>query len=315
MIAFSHLPVMLEECMEGLALKDGGVYFDGTVGGGGHSCEILKRTSPNGRLIATDLDDNAIAAAAKRLEPFAGRFGIYKSNYKDFAEVLEKAGADKLDGVMLDFGVSSFQLDETSRGFSYMKNAPLDMRMNPEADLTAEAVVNGYTEEALCKIIRDYGEEPFAKNIAKNIVAERKKGRITESAQLVSIIEKSIPAKFRRGAPFSRKTFQAIRIEVNDELGGLEEAVKGLCRRLKKGGRICVLTFHSLEDRIVKNVFRDLETDCICDKSLPVCVCGKKKELEIITKKPLTASDEELRRNPRSKSAKLRIAERVEEYK
>ncbi len=314
MIEFSHIPVMLEECMKGLALKDGGVYFDGTIGGGGHSYEILKRTSPNGRLIATDLDDNAIAAATKRLSEFAGRFQIYKSNYKNYAAVLERAGADKLDGVMLDFGVSSFQLDEESRGFSYMKNAPLDMRMDPEGDLTAEAVVNGYSEDALFRIIRDYGEEPFAKRIAGNIVAERKKGRITESGQLVSIIEKSIPAKFRHGAPFSRKTFQAIRIEVNGELDGLEDAVRGLSRRLKKGGRICVLTFHSLEDRIVKNVFKDLETDCICDKSLPVCVCGKKKELEIITKKPLTASEEELRNNTRSKSAKLRIAERVEEY-
>lgn len=314
MIEFSHLPVMLEECMEGLALKDGGVYFDGTVGGGGHSFEILKRTAPNGRLIATDLDDNAIAAAQKRLSPFSGRFQIYKSNYKNYADVLQQAGEDKLDGVMLDFGVSSFQLDETSRGFSYMKNAPLDMRMDPQGELTAESVVNGYSEEALFQIIRDYGEEPFAKNIAKNIAAERKKGRITESAQLVSIIEKSIPAKFRHGAPFSRKTFQAIRIEVNDELHGLGEAVRGLSRKLKKGGRICILTFHSLEDRIVKNVFRELETDCICDKSLPVCVCGKKKELEIITKKPLTATQEELEKNPRSKSAKLRIAERVEEY-
>ena len=171
MIEFSHIPVMLEECMKGLALKDGGVYFDGTIGGGGHSYEILKRTSPNGRLIATDLDDNAIAAATKRLSEFAGRFQIYKSNYKNYAAVLERAGADKLDGVMLDFGVSSFQLDEESRGFSYMKNAPLDMRMDPEGDLTADAVVNGYSEDALFRIIRDYGEEPFAKRIAGNIVA------------------------------------------------------------------------------------------------------------------------------------------------
>lgn len=314
MIGFSHIPVMLEECMEGLALKDGGIYFDGTVGGGGHSYEILKRTSPGGRLIATDLDDNAIAAATGRLAEFAGRFRIYKSNYKNFAAVLGRAGQDKLDGVLLDFGVSSFQLDEQSRGFSYMKNAPLDMRMDPEAELTAETVVNEYSQQKLCEIIRRYGEEPFARNIAKNIVEERSRGRIKESAQLVSVIEKSIPAKYRHGAPFARKTFQAIRIEVNDELGGLEDTVRGLSRRLKKGGRICILTFHSLEDRIVKNVFRELETDCVCDKSLPVCVCGKKKELEIITKKPLTASEGELQKNPRSKSAKLRIAERVEEY-
>lgn len=311
MIEFSHRPVMLEECMDGLALRDGGVYFDGTVGGGGHSYEILRRTAPGGRLIATDLDDNAIAAAKKRLAPFAGRFRIYKSNYKDFAAVLDAAGEDKLDGVMLDFGVSSFQLDEASRGFSYMKNAPLDMRMDPEGELTAEEVVNGYPEQALYRIIRDYGEETFAKNIAKNIVLARREKRITESAQLVSVIEKSIPARCRHNGPFARKTFQAIRIEVNDELGGLEDAVRGLARRLKKGGRMCVLTFHSLEDRIVKNVFRDMEQDCICDKNLPVCVCGKKRELKIVTKKPLTASEEELNENSRSKCAKLRIAERV----
>ena len=311
MIEFSHRPVMLEECMDGLALRDGGVYFDGTVGGGGHSYEILRRTAPGGRLIATDLDDNAIAAAKKRLAPFAGRFRIYKSNYKDFAAVLDAAGEDKLDGVMLDFGVSSFQLDEASRGFSYMKNAPLDMRMDPEGELTAEEVVNGYPEQALYRIIRDYGEETFAKNIAKNIVLARREKRITESAQLVSVIEKSIPARCRHNGPFARKTFQAIRIEVNDELGGLEDAVRGLARRLKKGGRMCVLTFHSLEDRIVKNVFRDMEQDCICDKNLPVCVCGKKRELKIVTKKPLTASEKELNENSRSKCAKLRIAERV----
>ena len=311
MIEFSHRPVMLEECMDGLALRDGGVYFDGTVGGGGHSYEILRRTAPGGRLIATDLDDNAIAAAKKRLAPFAGRFRIYKSNYKDFAAVLDAAGEDKLDGVMLDFGVSSFQLDEASRGFSYMKNAPLDMRMDPEGELTAEEVVNGYPEQDLYRIIRDYGEETFAKNIAKNIVLARREKRITESAQLVSVIEKSIPARCRHNGPFARKTFQAIRIEVNDELGGLEDAVRGLARRLKKGGRMCVLTFHSLEDRIVKNVFRDMEQDCVCDKSLPVCVCGKKRELKIVTKKPLTASEKELNENSRSKCAKLRIAERV----
>ena len=312
MIAFSHKPVMLEECMHGLHLHSGGVYFDGTVGGGGHSCEILRRTAPDGRLIATDLDDDAIAAAESRLSDFSGRYRIYKSNFKDFASVLEREGVDELDGVMLDFGVSSFQLDEESRGFSYMKNAPLDMRMDPEGDLTAEAVVNGYSEDALFRIIRDYGEEPFAKRIAGNIVAERKKGRITESGQLVSIIEKSIPAKFRHGAPFSRKTFQAIRIEVNGELEGLKECLTGLIRRLKPDGRACVLTFHSLEDRIVKEVFRSLNEACVCPKTFPVCVCGKKREVEILTKKPITASDEEVRENSRSSSAKLRIARKVE---
>ena len=311
MIAFSHKPVLLEECMQGLRLKEGGIWFDGTVGGGGHSYEILKRTSPSGQLIATDLDENAIAAASERLSEFSGRFRIYKNNYKNFAAVLEEAGVAELDGVLLDFGVSSFQLDERERGFSYMQDAPLDMRMDAKAPFTAEDVVNGYTEEELAKILKEYGEERFAKNIARNIAAARKKTRIRTTGELAKIAEESIPAKFRQNGPCARKTFQAIRIEVNGELDGLEEAVKGLSRRLKKGGRICILTFHSLEDRIVKNAFRELATDCICDKSLPVCVCGKKKEIEIITHKPLTASAEELQNNSRAKSAKLRIAERV----
>lgn len=311
MIAFSHKPVLLEECMQGLLLKAGGVWFDGTVGGGGHSYEILKRTSPSGQLIATDLDDSAIAAASARLSEFSGRFRIYKNNYKNYAAVLEEAGVAELDGVLLDFGVSSFQLDERERGFSYMQDAPLDMRMDASAPFTAEDAVNGYTEEELAKILKEYGEERFAKNIARNIAAARKKSRIRTTGELAKIVEESIPAKFRQNGPCARKTFQAIRIEVNGELDGLEEAVKGLALRLKKGGRICILTFHSLEDRIVKNAFRDLATDCICDKSLPVCVCGKKKEVEIITHKPLTASAEELQNNSRAKSAKLRIAERV----
>lgn len=311
MIEFSHKPVMLEECMEGLRLKDGGVYFDGTIGGGGHSYEILKRTAPGGRLIATDLDDCAIEAAGKRLHEFEGRYRIYKSNYKDFERVLQEDGTDKLDGVLLDFGVSSFQLDEASRGFSYMQDAPLDMRMDTEAVLTAEDVVNGYAQKRLAKILFEYGEERFAKNIAANIVRERAKARIERTGQLRKIVEESIPAKFRHNGPCERKTFQAIRIEVNDELSGLEEAVRGLTLRLKKGGRICILTFHSLEDRIVKNVFRDLATDCICDKSLPVCVCGRKKEIEIITKKPTTATEREQKENSRCKCAKLRIAERI----
>ena len=297
--------------MQGLRLKEGGIWFDGTVGGGGHSYEILKRTSPSGQLIATDLDENAIAAASERLSEFSGRFRIYKNNYKNYAAVLEEAGVAELDGVLLDFGVSSFQLDERERGFSYMQDAPLDMRMDAKAPLTAEDVVNGYAEEELAKILKEYGEERFAKNIARNVAAARKKSRIRTTGELAKIVEASIPAKFRQNGPCARKTFQAIRIEVNGELDGLEEAVKGLARRLKKGGRICILTFHSLEDRIVKNAFRELATDCICDKSLPVCVCGKKKEIEIITHKPLTASAEELQNNSRAKSAKLRIAEKV----
>ena len=311
MIEFSHKPVLLEECMQGLALKSGGVYFDGTEGGGNHSFEILRRTFPDGRLIGTDLDDFAIAAATAKLAPFGGRFRIYKSNFKEYERVLEEDGTDALDGVLLDLGVSSFQLDEVSRGFTNRQDAPLDMRMDEGAALSAEDVVNGYPQDRLARIIREYGEERFASRIAENIAKARAKARITRTGQLAKIIEESIPAKFRQGAPCERKTFQAIRIEVNGELEGLGEAVKGLARKLKKGGRICVITFHSLEDRIVKNVFRDMESDCICDKSLPVCVCGKKRELKQVNKKPITASEEEQKENPRSKSAKLRIAERV----
>lgn len=311
MIEFSHQPVMLQECMDGLAIKSGGIYFDGTVGGGNHSFEILKRSSPDGQLIATDLDDCAIAAASKKLASFEGRYRIFKSNFKAFEEVLEEAEVKTLSGVLLDLGVSSFQLDEASRGFTYRQDAPLDMRMDEGAPLTAEDVVNEYSQDRLYRILRDYGEERFANRIASNIVRERKKERISRTGQLAKIIEDSIPAKFRQGAPCERKSFQAIRIEVNGELDGLAEAVKGLALRLKQGGRICVITFHSLEDRIVKNVFRDLESDCTCDKSLPVCICGKKKEIRIITHKPLTASEEELQKNPRAKSAKLRIAERL----
>lgn len=303
---------MLEECLEGLNVKDGGIYFDGTLGGAGHTYEILKRSAPNGRLIATDLDDDAIAAATERLAEFNGRFQIFKSNYKNYADVLERAGVEYLDGVLLDFGVSSYQLDTEERGFSYMKSgAPLDMRMDATAPLTAEIVLNEYPEQRIAKILKEYGEEKFANAIASNIVKAREKTRLKTCGQFVEIIEKSIPKKFQQNGPAARKSFQAIRIEVNGELDGLYDCVVGLTRRLKTGGRIAILTFHSLEDRIVKNAFRQLELDCICDKSLPICVCGKKKEIEIITKKPTVATLKETAINSRSKCAKLRIAERI----
>lgn len=312
MLEFSHKPVMKEECIQGLALKAGGVYFDGTVGGGGHSYEILKRTAPNGRLIATDLDDEAIQAATKRLGEFENRFSIYKSNYKDFENVLKKAGVDALDGAILDFGISSHQIDDEERGFSYkMQNAPLDMRMDRLSPLTAEVIVNTYPEEKLAKIIKLYGEETFAKQIARNIVKYREQQPLKTSGELSQIIQKSIPAKFRYGAPCERKTFQALRVEVNGELDGLYELVTKLTRRLKKGGRIVILTFQSLEDRIVKEAFKEMENPCTCPGNFPVCVCGKKPEIKIITKKPITASDNELADNSRSKCAKLRIAEKI----
>ncbi|MBR2442401.1 MAG: 16S rRNA (cytosine(1402)-N(4))-methyltransferase RsmH [Clostridia bacterium] len=309
---FSHKPVMLEECMQGLALKEGGVWYDGTVGGGGHSYEILKRTSKSGRLIATDLDDEAIAAATNRLKEFDGRFEIYKSNYKDFSLVFERAGVDKIDGALLDFGVSSHQLDDEERGFTYRNpNAPLDMRMNTSAYLTAEIVLNTYSEEKLARILKTYGEETFAKQIARNIVKYRENNPLKTSGEFSEIIKNSIPAKFRYGAPCERKSFQAIRIEVNEELDGLYELVLSLTRRLKKSGRIAILTFHSLEDRIVKEAFRELEKPCTCPGNFPVCVCGREPEIKTITRKPITASEEELEYNSRSKCAKLRIAEKL----
>ena len=249
MSEFSHIPVMLEECMEGLEPKDGGIYFDGTLGGAGHSYEILKRSSPTGKLIATDLDDEAIAAAKERLAPFEGRFFLHKSNFKNFEEVLSKEGVEELDGVMLDFGVSSHQIDEPERGFSYMsKDAPLDMRMDGTAQLTAEYVVNEYPQSELARILKEYGEEKFASQIAANVVKARQQARIKTCGEFVKIIEDSIPKKFQQNGPAARKSFQAVRIEVNGELDGLYETVLDLTRRLKRGGRIAILTFHSLED-------------------------------------------------------------------
>lgn len=303
---------MLEECMEGLDVRDGGIYFDGTVGGGNHSYEILRRSSPTGRLIATDLDEDAIEAATRKLSPFEGRFRIYKSNYKNYEEVLSSAGVDKLDGVLLDFGVSSYQLDTGERGFAYMiKDAPLDMRMDRSAPLTAEIILNTYPAQEIAKILREYGEEKFASQIAANVVKRREKNPIETCGQFVEIIEDSIPKKFQQNGPVARKSFQAIRIAVNGELDGLYDCVVGLTRRLRKGGRIAILTFHSLEDRIVKRAFNELEADCICPKTLPVCVCGKKREIEILTKKPVTATVKEMAINSRSRSAKLRIARRI----
>ena len=303
---------MLEECMTGLDLKSGGIYYDATIGGSGHSYEILKRTSPNGRLIATDLDDEAIETSNQRLEQFKGRYQIFKSNYKDYEKVFDEANVDSFDGILIDFGVSSHQLDDKDRGFSYMQpDAPLDMRMNRSQALTAEHIINTYTQSELTRILKEYGEEKFASTIAANIVKARTRSAITKSGELVEIIEASIPAKFRQNGPAARKSFQAIRIAVNGELSGLSDCVIGLTRRLKNGGRIAILTFHSLEDRIVKQAFKMLESNCICDKSLPVCVCGKKQEIEIITKKPITASVKEMAINPRSKCAKLRIAKKI----
>lgn len=312
MVELKHLPVMFNECMDALNVKAGGRYFDGTLGGGGHSYGILERSAPNGKLIATDLDDYAIGRASERLKQFDGRFTIVKDNFKNFENIKERLSIDGFDGILLDLGVSSFQLDDRERGFSYLSNeVKLDMRMDKSNPLTAERIVNEYDENELKRIISEYGEERFSANIVKNIIQTRKVKRIETVGELNSIIEKSIPKKFQNDGHPAKRTFQAIRIEVNGELDGLYQTVLTMARSLNKGGRIAILTFHSLEDRIVKKAFKELECDCICDKSLPVCVCGKKKEVEILTRHPITAGETELKENGRAKSAKLRIAEKI----
>ncbi|MBE5737730.1 MAG: 16S rRNA (cytosine(1402)-N(4))-methyltransferase RsmH [Clostridiales bacterium] len=312
MTDFKHVSVMLDECIDGLDVKDNGIYFDGTLGGGGHSYQILKKSSPNGKLVATDLDDYAIGRAKQRLQEFDGRFTIVKDNFKSFVDIKNNLAIEEFDGILLDLGVSSFQLDDRERGFSYLaKDVRLDMRMDKENPLTAQRVVNEYTREQLKTILAEYGEERFAGQIANNIVKKRQIKPIETVGELVEIIENSIPKKFLHDGHPAKRTFQAIRIEVNGELDGLYEVVLSMARALKKGGRIVILTFHSLEDRIVKKAFKELECDCICDKSLPVCVCGKHKEIEIITKHPITASEQELLANSRAKSAKLRIAQKI----
>ncbi len=312
MAELKHVSVMFNECMQALNIKADGIYFDGTLGGGGHSEGILERSSPNGKLIATDLDTYAIGRASQRLKDYEGRFTFVNDNFKSFIKIKNDLGIDGFDGILLDLGVSSFQLDDRERGFSYLaKDVALDMRMDKQNPLSAQNVVNEYSESELKRILSEYGEERFAGTIAKNIVAYRKTKRLQTVGELINIIEKSIPAKFQHDGHPAKRTFQALRIEVNGELDGLYQTIIDMARSLNKGGRIAILTFHSLEDRIVKKAFKELECDCICDKSLPVCVCGKKKEIEILTKHPLVAGEEELKYNTRSKSAKLRIAEKI----
>ncbi len=309
---FVHYSVMKEECLEGLNLKDSGVYFDCTLGGAGHSYEILKRTSPSGRLIATDLDIDAIKNAQNKLKEFNGRFDLINTNFKNFVEVIDELGISEVDGVLIDLGVSSYQLDNRERGFSYLSDdIRLDMRMDQSQGKSAWEVINYYEKSKLSYIFSVYGEEKFAENIAKNICEERKVKPIDTTGELVRIIDRSIPYKFKQNGHPAKKVFQAVRIEVNEELDGLDKCLKDIVKRLKKGGRLVVLTFHSLEDRIVKQTFKDLETDCVCDKRLPVCVCGKRREIKIITKKPILASQSECEENSRSHSAKLRIAEKI----
>ncbi len=307
---FKHYSVMLGETIDMLGVKPDGIYLDGTLGGAGHSSEICKRLT-TGHLYGVDRDEAAIEAASERLKPFSGKYTILRSNYSDALAVLSEMGVTSFDGILLDLGVSSYQLDTGERGFSYRFDAPLDMRMDTRQELTAADIVNEYSESELYRIIRDYGEEKFAKNIAKHIAAARKDKRIETTSQLDEIIHAAIPAKMRTEGHPAKQTFQALRIECNQELKALEKSLDEMTEALKSGGRFCVITFHSLEDRMVKASFRKSESPCTCPPNFPVCVCGKKPLGRVITKKPITASEKELKENSRSKSAKLRVFERV----
>ncbi|MBQ4159709.1 MAG: 16S rRNA (cytosine(1402)-N(4))-methyltransferase RsmH [Clostridia bacterium] len=306
---FHHVPVLFEECLNGLAIRENGIYVDGTLGGAGHSSAIAQRLR-GGRLIGIDRDANAIEAASKRLEPYADRVTIVKNNFSNIKQVLSDLQIDKIDGALLDLGVSSHQLDEPERGFSYMHDAPLDMRMDRQAQKSAYDVVNGYSEEELARIIRTYGEENWAKRIAAFIAKRRAMNPVRTTGELVGIIKDAIPAGARQeGGHPAKRTFQAIRIEVNGELEILKDAVNDFTEVLKPGGRLCIITFHSLEDRIIKDAFSALAQGCTCPREFPVCVCGKQPKVKIITRKPIVASQQELDENTRAKSAKLRIAE------
>lgn len=308
---FNHKSVLLNETIEHLNIKPDGIYVDGTLGGGGHSYEIAKRLGTYGRLIGIDQDEAAIEAATKRLKEFCDKVTIVRNNYCNMNLVLDELGIDKVDGILLDLGVSSYQLDTAERGFTYKVNASLDMRMDQRQTMTAKEIVNMYTELELYRIIRDYGEDKFAKNIAKHIVLARQSKPIETTFELTEIIKAAIPMKVRSvGGHPAKKTFQAIRIELNHELEVLENSVDMMIDRLCNEGRICIITFHSLEDRIVKTRFKNNENPCVCPSNFPVCVCGKKSKGSVITKKPIIPSDNEIEMNKRSKSSKLRVFER-----
>ena len=307
---FSHVPIMLSEVLEGLAIKPDGIYVDGTLGGAGHSSEIVKRLGDKGKLIGIDQDQDAIEAASKRLEPYKN-VEIVHSNYLNIKSILSGLGIDSVDGILLDLGVSSYQFDNKDRGFSYREDAKLDMRMDTSQEYTAQDIVNDYSEEDLRRILKVYGEEKFAGRIAENIVKARTDKRIETTFELNEIIKSSIPAAVRRqGKNPCKKTYQAIRIELNKELSVLEDSLDEMIELLNPGGRLCIITFHSLEDRIVKNAFRTAERPCTCPPEFPVCVCGKKSKGKVITRKPIVADEDELEVNPRSSSAKLRIFEK-----
>lgn len=310
-VEFSHRSVLLDECIEGLAIRADGIYVDGTAGGGGHSYHIAKQLT-TGRLIAIDRDEAAIAAATARLSPFSERATVYRSNFSEVSAVLDALGIEEIDGMLLDLGVSSHQLDTAERGFSYQADAPLDMRMDRRSEKTAYTVVNTYSEQELKRILFTYGEEKFSARIAQRIVAERAREPIATTRRLSDIIKSAMPAAAREGGHHpAKRSFQAIRIEVNGELDAIEPALTDAVSRMRTGARLAVITFHSLEDRIVKQTFASLAEGCKCPKDLPVCVCGNRSKVRIITKKPILPSEKELLENPRARSAKLRIAEKL----
>ena len=308
---FKHVSVLLQETVDGLNVKPDGIYVDGTLGGGGHSYEVCTRVGAKGSIIGIDQDEAAIEAASIRLKDFGEKVTIVRSNYCDMKSRLHELGIDKVDGIMLDLGVSSYQLDTADRGFSYREDAPLDMRMDQRSEMTARDIVNDYSEMDLYRVIRDYGEDKFAKNIARHIVRERAKRPIETTGELTDVIRHAIPMKFQKktGHP-AKRTFQAIRIELNRELDVLRDSLDDMIDMLNPGGRLCIITFHSLEDRIVKSAFKKNENPCTCPSDFPVCVCGKVSKGRVITRKPILPSEEEMEVNSRSKSAKLRIFER-----
>lgn len=311
-IVFKHRSVLLDECIEGLSIKPNGIYVDGTAGGGGHSYHIAAALTDGGRLIAIDQDETAIAAATKRLEPFSDRVTLVRSNFSEVSRVCFDLGIDKIDGILMDLGVSSYQLDTPERGFSYNADAPLDMRMDNRNPLDASVVVNTYSEDKLREIIYGYGEERFGGKIAAEIVKSRTVKPIETTGELVEIIKRAMPSEAKQGGHHpAKRTFQAIRIEVNGELDAIRPAIEGAQKLLAPGGRIAIITFHSLEDRIVKQTFASLAQGCTCPKNFPVCVCGNKPKVKIITRKPILPSEQELQENPRSRSAKLRVAEKI----
>ncbi len=308
---FNHVSVLLNETIEGLNIKPDGIYADGTLGGAGHSYQIASKLNGLGRLIGFDQDEDAITASTERLKEFKN-VTIVRSNYRNMKEELNNRGIEKVDGILLDLGVSSYQLDTVSRGFSYKEEAPLDMRMDNRNEVTARDIVNNYSQGDLFRIIRDYGEDKFAANIAKHIVMNREVKPIETTTELAEIVKAAIPMKFRKqGGHPAKQTFQAIRIELNSELSVLKESLMDMIDLLNPNGRICIITFHSLEDRIVKNIFKEAEDPCTCPKNFPTCVCGKKSKGKVITRKPILPSEEELKLNLRSKSAKLRIFEKI----